>query len=103
MNAKNFTSTCLLSLVAFSGSALAAGPMPAAGEGPLFLDQLVIASTLSRQDVRADAARFTPAVGELSAVAAYSVKLDSPSRATVRAETREAIAHGLVIKAGELS
>ena len=82
-----------------SGTAFAA---PAAGEGPLFNDAPIVASTLQRQDVRMAVAGHLPASGEMSAQAAPQ-QASGVTRAEVRQDTREAIAHGFVVKSGELS
>ncbi|MEZ5608804.1 MAG: hypothetical protein R3E52_17255 [Burkholderiaceae bacterium] len=85
-----------------SGQAFAGSLQPAAGEAPFAEAPVVLASSVQRQDVRADAARQLPAAGELSAVA---VQAADPSivvsRAEVRAATIEAIAHGYRVAAGE--
>ena len=96
-----FTATIASAAAALllSGTAFAA---PAAGEGPLFNDAPIAASTLQRQDVRMAVAGHLPASGELSAQAA-PVQTSDVTRAEVRAETRQAIAHGFVVKSGELS
>ncbi|TAN09497.1 MAG: hypothetical protein EPN34_13725 [Burkholderiaceae bacterium] len=92
----------LLSLVAFTGSAFAAGSMPAAGETPFFND-VVVASTVTRADVRAEAARQLPAAGEQASVVAQPAAVSTKSRAEVRAETRNALASGFHIAAGQNS
>ncbi|MBS0597832.1 MAG: hypothetical protein JSR92_10975 [Proteobacteria bacterium] len=79
-----------------SGNAFAA---PAAGEAP-FADAPVLASSVQRQDVRADAARNMPAAGEQSGVAVQAASSDV-TRAEVRAATRDAIAHGHRVASGE--
>ena len=96
-----FTATIASAAAALllSGTAFAA---PAAGEGPFFNDAPVAASTVQRQDVRMAVAGHMPASGELSAQAA-PVQTSDVTRAEVRAETRQAIAHGFVVKSGELS
>lgn len=83
-----------------SGNAFAASLQPAAGEGPFFNDAPVVASTVSRAEVRADAARQLPASGELSAQAAPEAP-SMLSRAQVRADTLDAINHGFYPAAGE--
>lgn len=83
-----------------SGNAFAASLQPAAGEGPLFNETALAASSVQRQDVRADAARQLPAAGEQSAQAAPAAASDM-SRADVRAATRDAIGHGHRVASGE--
>lgn len=94
----------LFGLVALSGSAFAAGNLPAAGEAPFFFNDAPVVSTVTRAEVQAEAARQLPAAGEqASVVAATPAASHSPSRAEVRAETREALAHGFRIAAGQNS
>ena len=97
-----FTATIASAAAALllSGTAFAASP--AAGEGPFFNDAPIAASTLQRQDVRMAVAGHLPASGEMSAQAAPQQASDV-TRAEVRQDTREAIAHGFVVKSGELS
>ena len=86
--------------VLLSGNAFAASLQPAAGEGPFFNETALAASSVQRQDVRADAVRHLPAAGELSAQAAPAAPT-AMSRAEVRAATREAIARGYRVAVGE--
>ena len=95
----NASIAALAATVLLSGNAFAASLQPAAGEGPFF-DTPVLASSLQRQDVRADAARQMPAAGELSAHAVPAAATDM-TRAEVRAATREALARGFHIATGE--
>ena len=83
-----------------SGNAFAGAVQPAAGEAPYADTPVVLASSVQRQDVRADAARQLPAAGELSAQAAPAAPT-AMSRAEVRAATRDAIARGYRVAAGE--
>ena len=96
-----FTATIASAAAALllSGTAFAA---PVAGEGPFFNDAPIAASTLQRQDVRMAVAGHLPASGEMSAQAAPQ-QASGVTRAEVRQDTREAIAHGFVVKSGELS
>ncbi|MFT3780239.1 MAG: DUF4148 domain-containing protein [Ottowia sp.] len=100
MNTKHIALSSVLALAAFSGSAFAAGP--ASGEGPLFLDQPAQASTVSRAEVRAEAARQQPVAGDLSEAVAAQAE-SGLTRAEVRAQVREAVAHGRYVTSGELS
>ena len=83
-----------------SGNAFAASLHPAAGEGPFFNEQPTVSSSLQRADVRADASGHMPAAGELNAQA-DAVKGSAVTRAEVRQQTREAIAHGFRPAAGD--
>ena len=83
-----------------SGQAFAGSLQPAAGEAPFAEAPVVLASSVQRQDVRADAARQLPAAGELSAQAAPVAPSDV-TRADVRLATRDAIAHGYRVASGE--
>ena len=100
MNTKQIALSSVLALAAFSGSAFAA--TPAAGEGPLFLDQPAQASTVSRAEVRAEAVRQQPAAGESNGVV-VTQGTSELTRAEVRAQVREAIANGSHVAVGELS
>lgn len=92
----------LLALSTLSGAALA-GPMPVGGEGPLVLDQPLV-STSSRAEVRAEALAHPPVHGGQSLFADAPVAKDHlPSRAEVRAQTRDAVAHGNFPAIGEMS
>ena len=83
-----------------SGNAFAGAVQPAAGEAPYADTPVVLASSVQRQDVRADAARQMPATGELSAQATPLAPSDA-TRADVRMATRDAIAHGYRVASGE--
>ena len=83
-----------------SGNAFAASLQPAAGEGPFFNEQPTVSSSLQRADVRADASGHMPAAGELNAQA-DAVQGSAVTRAEVRQQTREAIAHGFRLATGE--
>ncbi|MBH1963321.1 MAG: hypothetical protein I8H77_03235 [Comamonadaceae bacterium] len=101
MQVKNIALATLLTAV-FAGNALAA--QPASGEGPLFLNEGVSTSTLSRDSVRQEAIANPPAAGAYTAVAARAATSSSQfSRAQVRENTREAIAGGFRVKSGEMS
>ena len=86
--------------VLLSGQAFAASLQPAAGEAP-FADVAVSSSTLQRAEVRADAARHMPAAGDYSVPASESAVASDVTRAEVRAEVRNALAHGFHIATGE--
>ncbi|MCA0324193.1 MAG: hypothetical protein LCH89_01110 [Proteobacteria bacterium] len=102
-SSKNLTLASLLALAAFSSSAWAAGPMPATGEGPLFLDQPLVASA-TRAEVRAEAREHPPVHGgQPMVVDAKLPSAQSPSRAEVRTQTRQAIAQGFHVATGEMS
>ena len=73
---------------------------PAAGEAPFFNAPVAVASSVQRQDVRADAARHLPAAGEMNAQMAPAAA-SSVTRAQVREATRDAMAHGYRVAAGE--
>ena len=96
----NASIAAVAATVLLSGNAFAASLQPAAGEGPFF-DTPVLASSLQRQDVRADAARQMPAAGELSARADQAQPGTVVTRAEVRAATRQALAQGFHIATGE--
>ena len=83
-----------------SGNAFAASLQPAAGEGPFFNEQPTVSSSLQRADVRADASGHMPAAGELNAQA-DAVQGSAVTRAEVRQQTREDIAHGCRPAAGD--
>lgn len=102
MTIRNIALGSLIGLVAFTSSAFAAGSMPAAGETPFFNDT-VVASALTRAEVQAEAARHLPAAGEQASVVAQLPAVSTKSRAEVRAETREALASGFHIAAGQNS
>ena len=101
MQVKNIALATVLTAV-FAGNAFAA--QPASGEGPLFLNEGVATSTLSRDAVRQEAIANPPASGAYTAVAARAATPSSQfSRAQVRENTREAIAGGFRVKSGEMS
>jgi len=95
-----FASTAAALLLA--GNAFAFGP--ASGEAPLFNGPDAAAgvvSSVQRQDVRVSGLAQMPESGEVSqAVAAVK---PAYSRAEVRAQTREALGSGYVVKTGNLS
>ncbi|HMN22319.1 MAG TPA: hypothetical protein PKA16_13125 [Ottowia sp.] len=84
-----------------SGNAFAATVMPASGEGPFFNDQPVVSSSLQRAEVRADATRHLPASDEFSNHAEVKQAASAVTRAEVRQDTRDAIAHGFRVASGE--
>ncbi|WP_028604378.1 hypothetical protein [Ottowia thiooxydans] len=99
MKTKNIALATLLA-TAFAGNAFA---FPVSGEGPLFQTEAVAASTTSREVVRQDAVAHFPAAGVQNAVAANRAAPSQVTRAQVRQETREAVAHGNFAKSGEMS
>ncbi len=84
-----------------SGNAFAGALQPATGEGPFFNEQPVAASSLQRADVRADALGHMPASGEFANPAEAPRAYSATTRAEVRQQTREAIAHGFRPAAGD--
>ena len=103
MQAKKIALATLMS-VAFAGSAFAA--QPAAGEGPLFLEDAVAQSTVSRAEVMKQAIANPPSADAPNVFAAKA-NISAPeakyTRADVRKQTREAIAGGFMVKSGEMS
>lgn len=85
----------------FAGNAMA----QASGEGPLFLDEANFSSSLTREAVRQQAIAQRPQsdVGLAAAAAKQQAVAATPSRAEVRAQTRDALQHGEKVKAGEQS
>ncbi|WP_028605719.1 hypothetical protein [Ottowia thiooxydans] len=105
MQIKNIAIATLLTAV-FAGNAFAA--QPASGEGPLFLNEGVSTSTLTREAVRQEAIANPPATDGYTAVAYTGVARKAApasalTRSEVRENTREAIAHGFRVKSGEMS
>ena len=101
MQAKNIALVTVLAAV-FAGNAFAA--QPAAGEGPLFQNEPVTVSTLSRAEVTRQAIANPPATDAsnfLSATAAAPAS--NVTRSEVRQQTRDAIAQGYQVKSGEMS
>lgn len=90
------TRTALIALATLAaGSAFA--QMPAAGEGPLFLNEAKFVSSTPRDAVRPQAQVQFPASGEQNDTALAQSAQDSgvhPTRAEVREATRQAIANG---------
>ena len=80
-----------------SGNAFAGALQPATGEGPFFNEQPVAASSLQR----ADALGHMPASGEFANHAEAPRADSATTRAEVRQQTREAIAHGFRPAAGD--
>lgn len=84
------TLTAIAATLLVSGTAFAAGPQPAVGEGPFFQTEMFSThSQVQRAEVRAAAALQAPLAGNLP-VADVDVAASSLSRAEVRAD---AIAH----------
>ena len=97
---KKLNTTLAAAALLLSGTAFAGSLQPYAGESPFAGQDVVLASSLQRQDVRADAARQLPAAGELSAQATPE-PASSVTRAEVRAATRQALAQGFHPASGE--
>lgn len=103
-----FTATIASTAAALllAGNAFAAGPV--SGEGPLFngpdadTGTTIAATSVQRQDQRVTSLAQMPASGELTAEAPVRSAPEF-TRAEVREQTRQALAHGLVIRSGELS
>ena len=100
MQTKNIAIATVLAS-ALAGNAFAF--QPATGEGPFFLDEAVSASTVSREAVRQAAIANPPAAGVNSAVAVADQATSQVTRAQVREDVRNAMAHGYVVKSGEMS
>lgn len=86
----------------FAGNAMA----QASGEGPLFLNETNFSSGVSRDVVAKEAATSAPITNAAVAQAASADKqavAATKSRAEVRAETRDALEHGVKVKSGEQS
>lgn len=97
---KKLNTTIAAAALLLSGAAFAGTVQPAAGEAPFFNAPVAGASSVQRQDVRADAARHLPVAGEMSVQAAPAAA-STVTRAQVREATRDAIAHGYRVAAGE--
>ena len=98
------TRIALIAIATLSaGSAFA--QTPAAGEGPLFLNEAKFTSNLSREDVRAQARAQLPAAGKQSGpnVARSASGNEQASRAEVREAARAAVAQGDYPATGESS
>ncbi|QTD45263.1 hypothetical protein [Ottowia testudinis] len=82
--------------------------MPAAGEGPLFLNESAGAPSVSRADVRAAGAQKTrDALAPRRHEADQASLMNSKStptreRAEVRAQTRDALQHGYKLNYGDM-
>ena len=101
MQAKNIALATVLAAV-FAGNAFAA--QPAAGEGPLFLNEPVTVSALTRTEVTRQAVANPPATNAADFRSAKAVTpASNVTRAEVRKQTRDAIAAGYQIKSGEMS
>jgi len=99
MQAKNIALVTLLA-AAFTGNAFAF--QPASGEGPLFLNEPVMTSTLTRAEVTKQAIANPPATDAVNVFAAKAPASTSQySRAEVRKQTRDAIAQGYRVQSGD--
>ncbi len=98
-----FTTTLASAAAALLLAGNAMAQMPAAGEAP-FADSQVRASTTAKTDVARTPVSITQvATGEMSGVVQLANDVNRPSRAEVRQQTREAIAHGIRPSTGERS
>ncbi len=100
MQTKNIALATVLA-TAFAGNAFAF--QPASGEGPFFQNDTVATSNVSRDAVRQAAIATPPAAGVNNAVAAAEQADSQLTRAEVREDVRDAMAHGYVVKSGEMS
>jgi hypothetical protein len=96
-----FTATLASTAAAllFAGNAFA--QMPAAGEGPLFLNEARVAASAD-SSVRAKVSIQQVASGEMNGVSAVADNASQTTRAEVRQQTREAIAKGQHPAVGEM-
>ena len=102
MNTKQIALSGLLALAAFSGSAFAGDAMPVSGAGPLFQDQPVVASSLTRAQVQQQAILTPPASGAQSVVVQVPGN-STLSRAQVQNDVRQAMARGYRVPSGAQS
>lgn len=101
MQAKNIALVSLMA-AAFAGNAFAF--QPEAGEGPLFLNEPVQTSTLTRADVTKQAIANPPSADVPNVFTAKAPVSESQyTRAEVRKQTRDAIAQGYRVRSGEMS
>lgn len=100
MQTKNIAMATALA-AAFAGNAFAF--QPASGEAPLFQDENVTASAVSRDTVRQEALASLPASGTNNAVSALNPAPSQVTRAAVREDIRNAMLHGFAVKSGEMS
>ncbi len=100
MQTRNIAIASVLA-AALAGNAFAF--QPASGEGPLFQNDTVAASTVSREAVRQEAAANPPAAGVNNAVASAGQTSVELTRAEVRQDVRNAMAKGYAVKSGEMS
>lgn len=100
MQTKNIALATVLAAT-LAGNAFAF--QPASGEGPLFQNETVTASNVSREAVRKEAIANLPAAGVNNAGATVSATPSKVTRAEVRADVRNAMAHGYIVKSGERS
>ena len=101
MSSSKFAAASLIALATLAaGSASAANPLPLAGEAPCVTEM----AGASRAPMRAPAGQGAlPAAGDLSQVAAPAVSEAQPTRAEVRAQTRQEIKRGMLPRSGEMS
>ncbi len=99
MQIKNIALASVLA-AAFAGNAFAI--QPAAGEAPFFQNETVT-SNVSRDAVRQAAIANPPAAGANNAVSVADQASSTLTRAEVREDVRNAMAHGYTVKSGERS
>ena len=96
-----FTATIASTAAALLLAGNAFAQMPAAGEGPLFLDEAQPAAT--QKVTRAKVSIQQVAAGEMSGVVQPADDVNRPTRAEVRQQTRDAIAKGQTPAVGDRS
>jgi len=93
MNKFTATFASIAATLLLAGNAMA--QMPAAGEGPFVEHQDYAAKRVQKTEVtRAPVSIKQVAVGEMNGIAKQTNDVNSPSRAEVRQETRDAISAG---------
>ena len=93
MNKFTATFASIAATLLLAGNAMA--QMPAAGEGPFVEHQDYAAKRAQKTEVtRAPVSIKQVAVGEMNGIGKQTNDVNSPSRAEVRQETRDAIAAG---------
>ena len=94
-----FASTAAALLLA--GNAMA--QMPAAGQGPYAENEVRVGAAVKSEVTRQPVSIKQVAVGQMDGVVQPAADINSPSRAEVREQTREAIARGARPASGERS
>lgn len=101
MQAKKIALVSLMA-AAFAGNAFAF--QPESGEGPLFLNEPVTASALTRAEVTKQAIATPPSADVPNVFTAKAPAAKSQyTRAEVRKQTRDAMAQGFRVLSGEMS